>query len=390
MTAPRGPERAWLEVDLGAVRANARALLETAGVPLCAVVKADAYGHGACDVARAARQGGASAVAVATPEEALRLREAGLVGPVQVLGALLDEELEPALEAEAELTLQHPDDLGRLRAAAARAGRPLAVHLEVDCGMARAGVAPEEALPLLGQLRDAAGLRAVGLMTHLSSALGDPAISQAELARFQGVVEAARAAGLLPPRVHAAASAGLLRFPQARHTQVRSGIALLGLDPQGALSAAGARLRPALSLHTRVLRLRRLEPGQPAGYSGRFVAARPTRLALIGLGYADGLPWGASCQGAEVLLHGRRCPLVGSIMMDYALVDTTDVPGEVAPGDAVTVFGRQGVAALPLEGLARAAGIIPYALACGLGGRLRRELVGVEAGLSTGGFRRAA
>jgi alanine racemase len=389
VTAPRGPERGWLELDLQAVRANAREALRVAEVPLCAVVKADAYGHGATEVARAARAGGASSVAVATPEEALRLRQAGLTGSLQLLGAVLPAELEPALEAGVEHTLQDPGELAVLRRAARAAERRLDVHLEVDSGMARHGVAPGEALPLLAAAREAPELRVVGLMTHLSSALGDPAVSREELRRFQGVVDAARAAGLLPGRVHAAASAGLFRFPEARHSQVRAGIALLGLDPEGALRAAGAALRPALSLHARVLRTRSLAPGEPAGYSARFVAARPTRLALVGLGYADGLPWGASAKGAQVLLRGRRCPLVGSIMMDYALVDVTDVPGEVLPGEQVTFFGRQGAETLPLEELARLGGSMPYALACGLGGRLRREVVGEELTL-TGGFRRVA
>lgn len=391
----RGPERAWLELDLAAVRHNAREALRAAQVPLCAVVKADAYGHGAVEVARAARQGGAAGLAVATPEEALRLRAGGLRGAIQLLGALAPDELEPALDAEVELTLQDARELPRLIAAARRRERRLDVHLEVDCGMARAGVAPADALPLLAAASAAPELRVVGLMTHLSTALGDPAISHEELRRFQAVVDAARASELLPDRVHAAASAGLFRFPGARHTQVRAGIALLGLDPDGALAATGAALRPALSLRARVLRTRQLQPGEPAGYSGRFVAQRPTRLALIGMGYADGLPWALSASRAPVLVRGQRCPLVGSVMMDYCLVDVTDVAGEeLRPGEAVTFFGRQPAgtlpeATLPLEGLARAAGTIPYALACGLGGRLRRELVGEELGLS-GGLRRAA
>lgn len=380
--------RAWVELDLDAVRSNVRAIrAATDGVELLAVVKADGYGHGAAWVARAALEAGATRLGVATADEAVRLRDAGVVAPVQVLGSFLEDELDAAQGARASLTLHEPDDLARVRAAATRAGRPLGVHVKVDVGMHRHGVEPARALDVLARAAGDPLLRVEGLMTHLPSP-SDDATTRRQVDAFAQVLARAERAGLRPPRAHAAASAALFRFPEARFDMVRAGIALVGLDPDGRVARTGTTLAPALSLRARVMRVRDVPAGDPVGYGGRWTAARPTRLALVGIGYGDGLPYALTGSGAAVLLQGRRCPLVATVMMDYLLVDVTDLPRAPAPGDVATLFGRDGEATLPLEEQAKHAGVIPYALSCGLGARLERVVRGARA--ESGTFRRAA
>ncbi|RMG10031.1 MAG: alanine racemase [Planctomycetota bacterium] len=371
--------RAWAELDLDAVRANARRIRRSAGVPLLAVVKADGYGHGAPAVARAALEGGASRLGVATAAEALALRQAGLTAPVQVLGSFLDSEADLIAQAEASFTLHEEQDLRRVAAAAWRAGRALPVHLKVDVGMGRHGVDPRSAARLLAEAQRCPGVRVAGLMTHLPCAgAPDPAISREQISAFARLVAWARREGLCPPQVHAAASAALFRFPEARFTQVRSGIAVLGLDPGGWAARADVHLRPALSLRARVMRTRVVARGVAVGYGGRWTARRPSRLALLGIGYGDGLPYGLSGRGAHALLAGRRCPIVGTVMMDYALVDASDLPRAPRPGDVATLVGRDGEGRILLEEQARKAGLIPYAFATGLGKRLQRVVRGMQ------------
>lgn len=382
--------RAWTELDLAAIRHNAAAIAGHAGVPLVGVVKANGYGHGAVEVARAALAGGASGLGVATAAEALELRAAGIEARIQILGSFLPEELSAAVEARACLTIHEAEDLERVRQAARAAGRPLPVQLIVDVGMARHGVAPEAALALLEAAARDPGLRLEGLMTHLPCATSpDLSLSRAQVARFAQVVSEAERVGLLPPEVHAAATAALYRLPEARFTQVRSGIALLGLDPASCLGEAAAALRPALSLKARVMRTREVRCGDPVGYSGRWVAPRPSRIALLGIGYGDGLPYPLTQSGAEVLLQGRRCPVVGSVMMDYTAVDVTDLPTPPQPGEVATLIGSCGEERLGLELQARRAGLIPYALSCGLGQRLARVVLGEQAQGTSAPFLRA-
>ncbi|MEZ6188588.1 MAG: alanine racemase [Planctomycetota bacterium] len=369
----RDAERAWLELDPQAIEANVAEVRRVSGAGLTAVVKADGYGHGSATVARAAVAAGAEALAVATPHAARALRAAGVEAPIQVLGAVLDGELPLALEAQAQLTVHAPGDLARYADAARRAQRTLDVHVMVDVGMHRHGVTPTQAVTALRGCRG--GLRAVGLMTHLPCAAdADLTSTVAQVQTFRRVVGDAARAGVLPARVHAAASCALFRVPAARFNHVRSGIALVGLDPGGRIAASGARLTPALSVKSRVLGFKRIAQGAQAGYSGRWTAPRDSVLAIVGIGYGDGWPYTLTGQEGEVLIGGRRCAVVGSVMMDYLLVDVTEV-AQVAAGDEVVLVGRQGELSLPLEEQAQKAGLIPYALACSLGAHLRREVL---------------
>ena len=371
-TTPRSRGRAWAEVDLDAVRHNVRTIRDHAGVALMAVVKADAYGLGAPDVSRAALDAGASYLGVATPHEALTLRHAGINAPIQILGSLLDDEVDVALQARTTLTLHSLSDLHRVAHAARRLGRRPAVHVMVDVGMARHGISPSQALDLLRSASKERAVRLDGFMTHLPCA-SDPdlARTRAQVAAFAGLTRRAAAQGHLPPRVHAAASAGLFRLPEARFTQVRAGIALGGVDP-GGLRAAGADLRPALSVHTKITHLRKVPKGSSVGYGGRWTAPRPSRLAVLGVGYGDGVLYSLTGHDAHVLIQGRPCPLVGTVMMDYLLADVTHLPSLPKRGDVATLIGSQRQRSIPLEEQAERAGVIPYALSCSLGSSLPR------------------
>jgi alanine racemase len=360
--------RAQAVIDAGAIAANCARLLRAAGpAALCAVVKADGYGHGAVLAARAALAGGASRLAVATAQEAEALRAAGIDAPLLVMGALSPEELGAALRARAEVVAwrvafvdalaRHPDAAGT------------AVHVKLDTGMGRLGTRdPDEALAVAAAVAAAPGLELLGAMTHFATADDDLGFAREQLARFLPWVEAMRAAhgGLL---VHAANSAATLALPEARLGMVRCGVAVYGLDPfQGDPLAGG--LVPALSLRSYVAEVKRIEAGESAGYGRRFVAARPTWIGTIPVGYGDGVRRGLGPEGTSVLVGGRRVPLAGTISMDNLAVDLGDAPPE--RGAEAVLIGAQGGERILAEEWARRLGTINYEVTCGISARVPR------------------
>ncbi|MFB3818764.1 MAG: alanine racemase [Candidatus Methylomirabilales bacterium] len=359
------------EIDLPALAANVETAKRLAGTAaVMAVVKADAYGHGAVPVARTALGAGATWLGVAIPEEGAALRQAGITAPILVLG--------PLAPAEAALPLAHDldqcvSDLGQieaLRAAARAAGRTAHVHLKVDTGMGRVGFQPGEVARAAAVLRAAAGVRVRGLMTHFAEAEAeDPAHTRAQLACFDAAWQACRAAGLPVGLRHAANSAGLLLVPEARLDLVRPGILLYGYHPRGA-GGRGPALQPVLRLRTAIRQLKDLPRGAAVSYGRTFVAPRDVRIALLPIGYADGWSRRLSNRG-HVLVRGRRAPVVGRVCMDLTLVDVTDVPG-AAVGDEVVLIGRQGGEAITADEVAALQGTISYEVLCGLGPRVPR------------------
>jgi len=326
---------------------------------LCAVVKADGYGHGAVPCARAALAGGAARVAVVTGTEAQRLREGGIEAPIIAFGALDDEELDRALDAGAEIAAWSTRFLRRL------GDRDARVHVKLDTGMGRLGTRdPRRA----DEVVEALGERAVGLWTHFATAdeRGDRFFGE-QLERFR--------AWALPHKerrpeliLHAANSAATLREPASHFDMVRCGIAIYGLDPFGE-DPAGHGLRPALTLRSYVATVKRCEPGQSAGYGRTFVADEPTRLATLPIGYGDG--WRrALSNNSDVVIRGRRYPVAGTISMDNLTVDV-GLDSDVEPGDEATLIG-DGILA---EEVARRIGTINYEITCGLLPRTRRAYV---------------
>ena len=358
------PLRALARVDLGAIERNARRLAATAGpAALCAVVKADAYGHGMVPAARAAQAGGASWLAVATAEEARGLREGGIEGPVLVMGALSPEEVAVALAARADVLAWREAFV-----AALPGDGDVGVHVKLDTGMGRLGTRdPDEATRVAEAVAARDGLRLAGAMTHFATADDDPEFLAEQLAAFTPWARSVKAAH---PEVlvHAANSAATLREPAARFDLVRCGIAVYGMDPFHEDPAAHG-LEPALTLASYVAEVKDAQPGQSAGYGRRFVAERPTRIGTLPIGYGDGVRRGLT-NNADVLIDGRRVPLVGTVSMDNITVDLDGA--DLAPGAEAVLIGAQGGERILAEEWARRLDTINYEVTCGISARVPR------------------
>ena len=363
------PLRALARVDAGAIARNC-AVLAGAAAPaaLCAVVKADGYGHGAVPAARAALEGGATWLAVATAEEAAALRAGGLGAPLLVLGALSPEELPIAVAAGADVVAWRE---GFVAALAAHA--PLAagtgVHVKLDTGMGRLGTRdPEEAARVAAAVAAAPGLRLAGAMTHFATADDDPGFAREQLARFLPWAQRIRAQHGEDVRLHASNSAATLGLPEARLDMVRCGIAIYGMDPFHEDPALRG-LEPALELRSYLAEVKPCAPGESAGYGRRFVAREPTWLGTVPVGYADGVRR-ALTNDCDVLVGGRRVPLVGTVSMDNVTVDLGPEPPP--RGSDVVLLGRQGDERVLAEEWARRLGTINYEITCGIGPRVPR------------------
>ena len=364
-------DRARASVDVGAIERNClRLRSELRGeVQLCAVVKADGYGHGAAQSARAAMAGGAGWLAVATAQEARDLREAGLTTPrVLVMGALSPAELSEALAADADIVVWREQDVQAV--AAAGGGR---VHAKLDSGMGRLGTRDvEQASRVLAAAQAATGVEPVGAMTHFATAdeLHDGGFFAHQLDTFTRWARAMKAA---QPQllVHAANSAAVLRDRAAHFDMVRCGIAVYGMDPFGEDPSARA-LRPALELTSYVAEVKTCRAGESAGYGRRFVADRDTHLGVLPIGYGDG--WRrALSNNAEVLVAGRRHPLVGTVSMDNITIELGAEEGaRRLRGEPATLIGVQGEQRITAEDVARRLGTINYEVTCALTPRVPR------------------
>jgi alanine racemase len=364
-------ERAVARIDLGAVRENcARLKAELGEAELCAVVKADGYGHGDAACAEAALAGGATRLAVATATEAERIGRRFAHVPLLTMGALTLAELDTALEAGSELAVWRRGFLDLVAERARAHGRPARVHVKYDSGMGRLGTRdPVEVLALLRACADSADLEPVGVWTHFATA-DEPESSffGKQLDRFVEVAEEVKAE--FPAiTVHAANSAAVFREPRSHFDMARCGVAVYGLDPfQGDPVEWG--LRPALSLCSYVADVKPFAAGDSAGYGQTWRAERDTCVGVLPLGYGDGVRRGLS-NNAEVLIGGRRFPLVGTVSMDNVTVDLG--PGsEVEPGAEAVLIGAQGEEAILAEDQARRLGTINYEITCGISPRVPR------------------
>lgn len=359
---------AWLEIDLGAYRANLTALREFTGGPVLAVVKANGYGHGLGLVARAALEAGCAGVGVALPEEGVALREGGQPGRILVLGLGLEEHAELLARHDLEPVVTRREVIRALNAVGERAGCPIPLHLKVDTGMSRVGVEPEEALAMCEWIRSLSGVRLAGVLTHFASADDEDLTSAREQwARFAPIVAALRELPE-PPLFHAANSAAALWLPEARLDWVRGGLLTYGVEP--APRPLPVAVRPVLSLHGRVTQVKEIPAGRSVSYGGTWTAERPTRLALVPLGYGDGYPWALGNRGSA-LIRGKRVPIRGRVCMDQLLLDVTDLP-PLAPGEIATFIGSQGDERISVEQIAALVGTIPYEVLTRLNARLPR------------------
>jgi alanine racemase len=375
---------AWVEVDLSAITANVvhiRAAVSPSAV--CAIVKADGYGHGAVPVARAALDGGAAYLGVALAEEGHELRQAGIEVPVLVLSEPPAEAMGLVVEDNLTATIYTDDGLAALLEAAALArpsrdtgtwGRPVPVHLKLDTGMHRVGASPAAIVGLARRVASHPALALEGLFTHLAVAdEPDDPFTGEQLDRFEGVVRALAAEDIYPSMLHAANSAGALCHPRSRYQMVRPGMAVYGQAPAAALQAAPlvAPLQPALSLKARVSYAKEVGAGESLSYGLHYRLSQRSVVATVPVGYADGVPRRLFMVGGEVLIGGRRRPVAGAVTMDQILVDCG--PGsEVTRGDEVVLLGRQGDAEISPWEWAERLGTIAYEVTCGLSPRLPR------------------
>ncbi len=374
MTTTADPRRwAWVEVDLAAVGRNVGVMIETvAPARVWAVVKADGYGHGAAAVARATLEAGAEGLCVALVQEGVALRQAGIVAPVLVLAEQPPDQLEELVRWRLAATAYRAPYLEQLAEVAREAGSTtVAVHLKVDTGMHRAGAAPDELAALLLVLLARPELQWAGLWTHLARAdEPDQGATADQLALFAEVVAALTTAGLPPPLLHVANSAGGLAWPEARRDVVRAGIALYGLVPGPGVASLCRELEPALSLKARISRVARVPAGAGISYGHQTVVERDTTIATVPIGYADGVPRRLGALGGEVLVAGQRRPIAGVVTMDQLMVDLGDDDADV--GDEVVLLGQQGGERISVDDWARALGTISYEVVCALSPRLPR------------------
>ncbi|HHX76888.1 MAG TPA: alanine racemase [Firmicutes bacterium] len=342
-----------------------------AGTDIMAVVKADAYGHGAEEIARESLQAGVAWLGVAMVEEGVSLRKAGINCPILVFQSPLDEEIELLFEyrlTPTVFTLHLADKLSR---EAVNRQAVLPVHVKVDTGMGRLGVFPaDDALPFIVNLKDLPGIKAEGLYTHFACAdEEDRSFTDLQLKRFLAVIRKLAEAGLCPPLVHAANSAAILEFPGSWFNLVRLGISLYGHYPSAAVRRKIA-LKPLLTLKSRIAYVKEVPAGTPLSYGSTFVATEKARIATVPFGYADGYNRLLSNRG-EVLVRGQRAPVVGKICMDQFLIRVDHIGG-VEEGDEVVIYGTQGREEISVEEVAETLGTISYEVLCNISKRVPR------------------
>ncbi|MCL6591509.1 MAG: alanine racemase [Firmicutes bacterium] len=362
----------WVEVDLDAIRHNVGEVRRLVGqrTKIMAVVKADGYGHGAIPVARAALDAGAEWLGVSLPEEGIALRRAGIAAPILVLGPLQPEQVEPVLDHDLTPTVCHRASAEALAAAAGARGRKVSVHVKVDTGMGRIGLAPAEVLSFAAWLRTLPGVELGGVFSHLARAdERDKTHAETQLRIFEEVCAALRAAGIESGLRHLANSAAIIDLPRAHLDMVRAGIMIYGLRPSAEVDLARVALRPALSLHARVVFVKRVPAGTGISYGHAYHTKAPATIATLPIGYADG--WTRLLSGkAEVIIGGRRYPMVGRICMDQAMVDLGD--DETYVGAEAVLIGRQGAEEITADDVAARLGTINYEIVCMISDRVPR------------------
>ena len=369
---PQPEPRTWATVHLGALRHNVREVrrLVGEGVGVAAVVKASAYGHGAVAVSRAALDAGASVLVVANAQEGIELRDAAIDAPILIGGASFPLDAEAIVAHGLSPCLSPAALLDALVAAARRQGRVARVHLMADLGMRRDGVTWDEALALASRIRELPEVHLEGVASHFPTADGASlSFSEGEIAEFRRLLAEIGALGLQPRYAHLANSAGILRLPDSHFNLVRAGIMLYGMAGAPCLGGL-ADWRPVLAWRTRVVYVRAVRAGTPVGYGHTWAAERDTVVATLPVGYHDGFLRVYS-NNADVLIRGRRAPVVGRVSMDYATVDVGHIPG-VCVGDVATLLGRDGGERITAEELAERRGTIPYEVTCAIGPRVQR------------------
>ena len=363
------PTRAY--IDLNALSHNlAQVRAKAGGRKVLGVVKADAYGHGAVEVARRLEREGVDMLGVALAEEGAKLRAEDIKLPILILGGVFEHQAEDVLADGLTPVVFAEAQAEAFSRAAVKRGAKMTVHVKVDTGMGRVGMPPEEVVEFAARLNAMPGLFVQGLMTHLSDVSGqDKSFAEFQIKRFTETVHGLATRGIEVPLLHASGSAAIIEFQPAHFNMVRPGIMLYGCYPSEHMKSL-LTLKPVMSVKTAVMHLKRMEKGLPISYGRTYHTQRPSLIATLPIGYADGLDRGLSNRGS-VLIGGRRCPIVGTICMDLVMVDATEVP-DVKVGDEAVVIGRQGGEEITADEVAGLLDTISYEVLCGISGRVPR------------------
>ena len=368
---PATSATSWAEIDLAALHNNVNVLRrQAAPANVAAVVKADAYGHGAVTIARAALQAGASSLCVFTVREAVELRQSGIDADILCMGPVLDGDPAAIAQHNISVVADSADTIARLAAAAEAAACRVRVHINIDGGMQRYGLTHEQALALAEIIRSHPSLGLDAVFTHFPDA-GNPEREPSieALQRFQQTADHIGA-----PIRHAAASAATFNLSEASLDFVRAGIALYGMDPAPELnSAAAAQLQPVLSWRTKLLSIRDVRKGESVSYGGHWTASRDSRIGVTGIGYADGLSRSLA-SGGELLIRGKHAPIRGAICMDSTMIDLTEIP-DAQSGDVITIIGSDRGQSISAWDVARQLNTIPYEIFTSIAARVPRRMV---------------
>ena len=365
--------RTWCEVDLRAIRQNMINIRKKAGQgpKVMAVIKADGYGHGAAEIGQYIYDE-ADYFGVATIEEAVELREAGIDKPILVLGYTSPSLYGQNLKYDVEQTVYTMEAAEKMSEEAVKSGRTARIHIALDTGMTRIGVSPDEkGLAFVQAVQRLPGISVVGLFSHLSCAdMADKTYTREQLARFDFFVELLEKNHISIPVKHVCNSAGIMEFDDHRYDMVRAGIILYGLYPSEEVRKEALELAPAMEWKTHVVNIMEPEMNRGISYGATYVTDHPCRIATISIGYADGYPRSLSNKG-WVLIHGKKAPIVGRVCMDQTMVDITDIP-DVKMEDVVTLIGRDGEEHISVEDMADLSGSFNYEFVCDVGQRVKR------------------
>ena len=372
------PYRVWAEIDLAQIRKNLAEVKKflKPETKILAVLKADAYGHGAVPIANALSRE-IDYIGVGDSEEALELRNAGIETPILILGAIVPGEIPRVINADISVCVHSSEQALTLNEQAGRLNKRLKVHLMVDTGMGRLGVSYTQAASVLRTLKECENLFTEGIASHFSSASEKNRVfTHSQLERFFYVLNKARDLGIHPELVHIANSAAVANHDVAHFSMIRAGLSLLGVNP-GYNAEIAPAISPVLTLRTQIIHIKRAVPqGTPISYDRRFYTPRPSDIATLPIGYNDGLRRILSSPSptgriSEVLVRNQRVPIVGTITMDYTMIDVSGIP-DASVGDEVTIIGRAGDKEIKVEEVAENALTIPYDIFCGLSKRVVR------------------
>lgn len=365
--------RTWCEVDLRAIRQNMINIRKKAGQgpKVMAVIKADGYGHGAAEIGQYIYDE-ADYFGVATIEEAVELREAGIDKPILVLGYTSPSLYGQNLKYDVEQTVYTMEAAEKMSEEAVKSGRTARIHIALDTGMTRIGVSPDEkGLAFVQAVQRLPGISVVGLFSHLSCAdMADKTYTREQLARFDFFVELLEKNHISIPVKHVCNSAGIMEFDDHRYDMVRAGIILYGLYPSEEVDKDALALEPAMSWKTHVVNIMEPETNRGISYGATYVTDHPCRIATISIGYADGYPRSLSNKG-WVLIRGKKAPIVGRVCMDQTMVDITEIP-DVEMEDVVTLIGQDGSERISVEDMADLSGSFNYEFVCDVGQRVKR------------------